>query len=80
MSKCHNIKSKFGSHQVIKEPAHILDTFSWYADLICTSVTYLIIVQEFTESYIQTVIHQILYTKFNLHQILSYIPSSLLAL
>ena len=38
-----NLTSQFGLHQVIKEPAHILDTFSSCIDLIFTSQPNLII-------------------------------------
>ena len=61
-----NITSQFGLYQVIKEPTHILSTFSSCIDLIFTSLPNLIIDSGVHSSLHPNCHHQIVYAKFNL--------------
>ena len=67
-----NLTSQFGLHQVIKEPAHILDTFSSCIDLIFTSHPNLIIESGVHSSLHSNCHHQMIFAKFNLEVV--YLP------
>ena len=61
-----NIISQFGLYQVIKEPTHILDTYSLCIDLIFTSLPNSIIGSRVHSSLNPNCHHQIVEAKFNL--------------
>ena len=61
-----NITSQFRLYQVIKEPAHILNTSSACIDLIFTSLPNIIIDSGVHSSLHPNCHHQIVYAKFNL--------------
>ena len=61
-----NLTTRFGLHQMIKEPTHILDTSSSYIDPIFTSQPSLIIVSGVHSSLHSNCHHQIISAKFNL--------------
>ena len=67
-----NLTSQFGLHQVIKEPAHISDTFSSCIDLIFTSHPNLIIESGVHSSLHSNCHHQMIFAKFNLEVV--YLP------
>ena len=60
-----NFTSQFVLHQVIKEPAHILDTSSSCIDLIFTSQPNLIIESGVHSSLHSNCHHQMIFAKFN---------------
>ena len=61
-----NLTSQFGLHQMIKEPTHILDTFSSCIDLIFMSQPNLIIESGVHLSLLSNCNHQTIFGKFNL--------------
>ena len=64
-----NTTSQFGLHQIINEPAHILENSSSCIDLIFTSQPNLSVESGTQSSLHPNCHHQIIYTKFNLEVI-----------
>ena len=60
------VASQYGLHQIINEPAHVLENFSSFIDLIFTSQPNLVVDSCVQPSLHPNCHHQIVYAKFDL--------------